>query len=291
MHKKLSLPVAIFYIVLSILLISGGGYGFLRRIEKAKKMHTNDLITTILQTGPEKEALKTEFFAEMLNLSCDRPISQQLFPIRKAELLLKNHPIIKDAELRFLDKNTLYINYEVKKPIAYLGNFENLGIDEEGNIFPIKPFLKKVRLPEIFFSEKDFAQENILRTNLKNQSFQTALELIHFFFEKSLAERFWIKQVDVSQIFSESYGKREIILSIENEKKIKKGNREYIVILPHIVRLHAKEYLKAACNYLELRNRIIEEENFEGLQNFDEERKVLPAKILDFRIPRLAFIK
>ncbi len=264
----------------------------IRYLEKKNTFRNIVPITKITQTGPEKEVLKTEFFAEILGLSVDVPTTKENFPLKKAYAILHQHPLIRSALIKFHGNDTLYIDYETKKPYAYVGNFDNLAMDREGSIFPVKPFIKQFRLPSILFPEEEMVKLTTWQSKIDSLSFHVAMDIIEFFFNECLTSRFWISQIDVSRIGLNNCGKKEIILSIENEMTgmhFPKG----AVISPHIVRLPTKDYIAACTNYLSLRENLLKKEANISL-NFGEahvENIQLPTKIIDLRIPNLGFVK
>src|SRR5579872_2269935 len=107
-------------------------------------------ISAIIQTGPEKEALKTAYLAELLGLSADWPTQLYALNVKKAENLLLASPLISSAKVQRLSPSTLYIDYEVRKPVAWLADFNNTAIDAEGHLFPVDPFFPPKRLPELY---------------------------------------------------------------------------------------------------------------------------------------------
>ena len=69
-------------------------------------------------------------------------------------------------------------------------------------------------------------------------------------------------------------------------------DKEVQIILPRILRLSTKNYAQELGNYLKLRQQLLEEERkidvkVEGAQSMVR----LKAKIIDFRIQKLAFVE
>ena len=107
-------------------------------------------IIAIVQTGPEKEALKTAYLAELLNLSVDKPTQLYALNLKKAEERLLASPLIASVELKRIPPGTLYIDYTVRKPIAWLADYNNTALDAGGYLFPAAPFFTPKQLPEIY---------------------------------------------------------------------------------------------------------------------------------------------
>ncbi len=222
---SLSKKRAFIEIFLSTLIISGGTAFYLHYWLPLEKQRENDPrfnIVSIIQTGPQKEALKTVYLAELLSISCDRPTSIYRFNCKKAEAKLLKSPVIKEAHVTVLAPGSVYIDYTVRKPIAWLGNYHNRAIDEEGHVFPIYPFFTPKNLPEIYLSKKSNPKELALAFKI--------LKLLP-------PQTFSLKRIDVANAFAPSCGSREIVLITEST----------------YLRLSTKNYQQELGNYLSLR--------------------------------------
>lgn len=147
--SKLPLTHALGWIVASTLLINGAAYTFLKHYLRYKYSHAFDpkyTIRTVVQTGPQREALKTEYLAELMGLSVDHPQSGLLFDLAQAKKNLLCSPLISKAEVKLLQSNTLYVDYTVRQPVAWLLDYENVAVDKEGIPIPFFPFFS----PKIF---------------------------------------------------------------------------------------------------------------------------------------------
>ncbi len=211
----------IFLIVGSLFLMTAIGFtGFrLYRFCIAEKMiHSKYVINSIIQTGPEKEALPSIYLEELLGLSYDAPQNYYTFDEVEAGLKLLKSPVIKNAKVKKVKPDTIYIDYEVYKPIALVGDVFNLGIDEEGNLFPIEPFFSQKRLPECYFGSKEIEKEKL----------DIALAILSFLDKRRAFSECLLKSIDVSHAVHESFGKREVVLIVEE-----KGQTWYLRLTPH----------------------------------------------------------
>ena len=68
--------------------------------------------------------------------------------------------------------------------------------------------------------------------------------------------KFCVDKIDVSRAFADSYGKREIILSLHDKVTIKKSNKEVTLIFPKVLRLNCKEYAKQIGNFIGLNQKM-----------------------------------
>jgi hypothetical protein len=283
--SKMPLSRALLWILVSTLFISGSAFmGWLYFLHlKERRIHDEQYhIVAIIQSTPLADALKTVYLAEILDLSLDRPINLYQFNTSEAVQILLRHPLIKSATIKKILPGTLYIDYQMRVPVAYVGDLSNTAIDEEGYLLPFRPFFTPKRLPTLYLGlEKKECQWGNCLKNLP--SLTLAFGLLEQFKELK-EEKYNLKQVDVMQALADSYGQRQVILMVE--ECVQEDNSS------------AKRQI-----YLRLSSDHTEQDltNFRTLMNVEFEKKdVLFAKanaqdhhpiIIDFRIPHLAFIK
>lgn len=261
----------------------------------SKKKNLGYLIKAIVQTGPEKSPLPTNYLAELLDLSSDQPTNLFAFDIKKGEQKLLNCPLIKFAKIRRLPPNALYIDYQVRKPYAFLADYENMAIDRDGYIFPMYPFFSPKSLPEIYLGLPAFSEpeDSFGRSGghfsekIDNKFFRLSSEIIDFFSELALKEKIKLKKVDVSLAFAPSLGKREIVLSTEEEIEIP---QKITCIFPKILRLPTKDYLTQIQNFLSLRKTMVDDYTLQ-LKNAEIAEGQFQPRIIDLRISQLAFVE
>lgn len=266
------------------LALSLTGYGLWKKERREKLQSPAYRVTSIIQTGPEKEALKTSYLAELLGLSFDKPTQLYAIHPKKAAETLLGSPLIAHAKVKRLPPATLYIDYEVRKPIARLGDFQNMAIDQEGYLFPITPFFSPKRLPEIYLG----CPEEI-GSCIESPQFKLALEILQFLEKAPWKEGLIIQRIDVSNAFRGSLGQREIVLFTEEELSARKENREIVCIFPKILRLAPKDYVQQLNNFFSLRRAMMEDYK-KQLSTLQEGGRFAP-RIIDLRIPQLAFVE
>ncbi len=293
MKKKLKLSHAIFWIISSTMIFSGMNYYGYTHFKKWKKNRINNEkfnISMVVQTGPEKEQLKTETLIEILDLSVDKPHNLFSFDCEKAEEKLLNCPIIKTATVKKIKPSTLYIDYEIRKPLALIYDFENLAVDNEGFIFPVQPFLSCENLPEIFLNLEEM-DESFFNKPIENQGLYLAIDIINIFKTSGFSDLVNLKNIDISRAFLYSYGKKEIILTIEEELLVDKNQKQVLCIFPRILRLGIKNYMDQLSNYLSLRDKMQKDylTQIESIKDV-ENNIVFDTKVIDLRISKLAFI-
>jgi hypothetical protein len=252
--KRLSLVQSLFWIIGSTLLITGGTYKGIKVYRSFHQLPAQSYLCRIVQTGPQREALKTTYLAELMQISADRPITADLFDVALAQKRLLSSPVIKEAHIKLIKPDTVHVDYTVRQPLAWFYDFENIAFDEEGYPFPVFPFFTPKTLPEVYLGVRNFYWNR----PLKDRNAQLALTLLQLLSRLNLN----VRRLDVSKAFHPSLGRREVVL-ILNEQGFTKA-----------LRLTPKNFAQEMGNYLELRTR-------------------LPpaAQIIDLRIPHLAFIE
>ncbi len=266
------------------LTVSLGGYWLWENHRKGRIQNKKYQITTIIQTGPEKEALKTAYLTELLGLSSDHPAQLYSFDLKKAEAKLLASPLIAKAKIRRLPPSTLYIDYEVHKPIAWLADYKNTAVDREGNLFPVTPFFSPKYLPEIYLGLPTFTCWQV-----RSPYFDLALEILQFLETVPWKEGLRIKRIDVSNAFASSLGQREIVLFTEEELSLRAETSEIVCIFPKILRLAPKDYAQQLGNFFALKRTMMGDYQRQ-LIGIKEGGRFAP-RIIDLRIPQLAFVE
>ncbi|MBI5272446.1 MAG: hypothetical protein HY861_00500 [Chlamydiia bacterium] len=289
-----------FYLIgstLATLLLSMGGYVLYVRHHESKLQDKTYRITTILQTGPEKGALKTEYLAELLDLSVDHPISLYAFNCKAAERCLQSSPLIVKAKVERKFPSTVFIDYEVRKPIAQLADYKNVAIDAEGYLFPIHPFFSPQELPQIYLGLPPFGvpEDSFQRKGgawlipISNRFFDLAFQVLQFLDCAPWRQGFRIKRIDVANAFAPSLGQREIVLMTEEELLFKDKRTEVIGTFPKLLRLAPKDFSGQLNRFFALR-RNMEEDYRKQAACLSAPARFAP-RIIDLRIPQLAFVE
>jgi hypothetical protein len=298
---RLPLTHALGWIVGSMLFVNGIAFSCLKMALRHRHniAREDKLIRSIVQTGPQKEALKTEYLAESLGICADHPQNVSSFDLQKGRERLLSSPLIAKASVSVIKPNILYIDYTVRQPIAFLADFENVAIDKEGYPFPFAPFFSPKNLPEIYLgissfgtpsedSEKPVAQWGC---SLKGKYLDLALEILSYVTDSKVFDDFNVTWIDVSQAFSNSCGTREIILTTQDAIFQKEGREEIKSVFPRTLRLSTKHYAQELGNYLKLRFQLLEEDRKRLTLPGKNLSQKMPERIIDFRIPNLAFVE
>lgn len=295
----LPLKVALAWIVGSMLVVNGICYSCLKlylsmREDPARRALT--LVRSIVQTGPQKEALKTEYLAEILGVCVDYPQTLASYNLELLRQKLLNSPLISQARISAIKPNMLYIDYTVRQPLAFLADFDNVAIDKQGYAFPFAPFFSPKILPEIYLGLSPFgspaedSDKPLMQWGscLKGKHLDLALDILSYVTDPKVSDFFHVTWIDVSNAFSNSCGTREIVLITEDSLYLKKGGNDIHRVLPRMLRLSTKDYPQQLGNYLKLRDTLLEEDRKNASLSAGE---ALSRRIIDFRIPHLAFIE
>lgn len=279
------------------LCLSLGGYWIWSHQRQKHLSEEKYRVVAIIQTGPEKEALKTSYLAELLGLSVDLPVSIYAIDLKKAEQKLLASPLIKASKIKRIPPATLYIDYEVRKPIAWLADYLNTAIDHDGFLFPGAPFFSPKNLPEIYLGLPPFGSPEDREGRkggqwlapLKNRYLILAFEILQFLEGSPWREGLHVKRIDVSNAFAPSLGQREIVLFTEEEISMRQNGKEIVCVFPKILRLAPKEYSQQLGNFFALRKSMTEDYRRQ-IASIQEGGKFSP-RIIDLRIPQLAFVE
>lgn len=292
---------ALGWIVGSMLFVNGIAYSCLKAFLARRGQVRNEerLIRSIVQTGPQKEALKTEYLAEILGICADYPQSSASFNLQKAKTALLASPLISNGIVSIIKPNILYIDYTVRQPIAFLADFENTAIDKEGYPFPFAPFFSPKNLPEVYLGLSPFGipsedPEKPLvqwRSPLKGKYWDLALHILAYVTDPKVMDEFNVSLIDVSSAFSNSCGTREIVLTTQDTLFLKEDGKEAEVIFPRTLRLSPKNYAQELGNYLKLRPQLLEDDRKRLALPGKNLAQKMPERIIDFRLPNLAFVE
>ena len=222
-------------------------------------LHHRYKIDTVIQTGLVKEGLPTLYLEELLGLSCDEPINYFTFDESEAERRLEISPLIEKALVRKVKPNAIYIDYEVRRPVALLVDFANVAIDTRGYTFPLMPYLSPSKFPEIYLGIKELPEQ------IKTENFQLALDVLQSIEWLNIPMQH-CKRVDVSSAYHLSCGKKEIVVVLDAL------GRE------HFLRLETANYQSGLEKYLVMKMQTGDTNELSG------------DKVIDLRIPKLGFI-
>jgi len=279
--------------VLATCVLSFAGYSVFAGWKNRRFVSDRYKITAIIQTGPDKEALRSVYLSELLDLSVDAPKNLYSLDLKKAELALLSSPLIAKAKVKRMPPNTIYVDYEVRKPIAWLSDYRNTAIDQEGYLFPVAPFLTPKEMPEIYLGLPSFGKAEdpfgraggSWRAPVQNKHLKLAFDLLQTFEGSPWKEGLRIKRIDVSNAFCPTLGRREIVLFTEEEILLK----ELSFVFPKILRLAPRDSAQQLQNFFALRRTMIEDYR-KQLSTIGHSMQFAP-RIIDLRVPQLAFVE
>jgi POTRA domain, FtsQ-type len=286
----ISLPKALLYIFLSVLLISGSNVIallFYQQVREKKRLDPAYTIVAVVQTSLENEGLKTVYFTELLELSVDNPKNLYSFNVKEAEQKILGSPLIKEVKIRKIQPGTIHIDYVLRKPIAFLADYSNSAIDSEGVIFPFKPFFTPKKLPEIYLGnvrEKiEIEKIPLWGCQLSDERIKTAFNLLQVATEECCDRFSSLSRIDLSQMDAPSIGRCQIAMIFEERSISREKEEKKWVTRPYILRLTPTGYHQELANFLQLRKYLRTDKKF-----ISEEHS--KAVMIDLRLSDLAFI-
>jgi len=243
----------ILIVTLSCCCVSGGATAAYLFHLYTKHLHaTNEasVIQAVLQSAAQYAPLQTTYLAEVLELSQDRPVNLSQFDLEAGHERLMATQVIREALIKKIKPNILYLDYKLRKPIALLGDYTNTVLDQEGRFFPYLPFYPPRNLPQVYLGGK--APPNPWGEKMEAQQIALVIDLLKRFDVGAL------QRIDLSQSEAPSSGTRQLVLVLDGGM---------------ILRLTPKDYAQELTNYFILAEQMREK-----------------ALVIDFRNPEVAYI-
>lgn len=272
---KIPVKRAIIFLLLSLVLTTFIFFAtrfFLCYLTERNENDPRYSIKVLAQSCTTDEPLRFAHLAEMLELSIDKPIN--LYAVRKQDLekRLLSYPIVQSASVRFIEPCIVYVDYSLRKPVAMLADFENVGIDAEGHLFHIVPFITPKKLPEIYFG-------NLWGSNERKMLLERAFDLLECIQKKEYSTAaMHVSYIDMQkaqattadrEIILELIGKRKYLLRLQSEGYEDGLNRFFTLIQHRMEALLAKEVIKPP-----------------SVIPWDDTEQI----VVDLRLPKLAYI-
>jgi hypothetical protein len=260
---QLPLSRALILILLSTLLVTGSSLMAWLYFLHLREVRFNDdryTIESIIQAGNQKR-LPMRYLTELLQLSADRRVNLYQYSIKEAEKRLLASPLIHKVAIKKVLPGSLLIEYETRSPMFMIGNLTNTAIDQEGVLFPLRPFFSDLELVSLILPDQELHWGSNLESN---QAFLLAKEIADLM-NKISTKPYELKAIDLSRAWSKSYGKREIIITVEKAGTHKK----------HYCRINREHLRQSLINF----------------QTMLQSEKVKDWLVIDFRLPQLAYLK
>lgn len=277
-------------IILSVLIVSSLSFGLFSIFNHIQKKRLSDpkfRLVAIAQRSMDGEWLKTAYIAELLNLSLNRPVSLLGFNTKQAERHLLSNPLIKEVHLSKVKPGTLSVDYLLRKPIAFLGDYTNTVLDADGRLFPFHPFFTPKRLPEInlgaiaFDHFADFTKDprRLWGQKLGGLRFEMAMELYHHLHRVLDSEKTFIKRIDISKAYALSYGERQIVITLEEQI----FQQKQFIVQQRLLRLSQTKWKQELARYIILRDYLAAKAEEDPLES--------KPMVIDLRVPRIALMR
>lgn len=273
-YDILPLRTAFLWIAASAVIVSGSAAVGLWLYKWQKQQAATDdkyKIIAILQHTNDPEPLQNIYLAELLNLSIDKPAYLTAYSTTQAEFQLLRCPHIKSVSIKKIPPGTLYIDYVMRRPAAFLAGYTNVSIDREGIAIPFKPFYTPKNLPELVLG--DIEGDVLWGSPVRSGRLEQALAVLEYFEPQCSRTNTIIKRIDVSRLDAPSAGQREILVVVEEAVDGAGPSTRFL-------RLGIGHYERDLQNYWSLRDYVI--------AHPDE----FPAGqiAIDLRVPQLAFL-
>lgn len=302
-QEKFTIQKSLLWIVFSTLVVSGSIYTLFfcyQKFNRSKITDSHYQITSVLQMNHQTESLEGEYLAELMELSKDFPKNLHAFDTSAAEKKLLTSPLIREAKVKKVYPQTVFVEYEMREPIAILLDYENTALDLQKHIFPINPFFSPKKLPEIYLGLPEFGCNRIVDQRkggsfdepVENPYMDLALKIYRIFQRPEFKQNLCLRRIDVSNAFADSYGRREIVVKIEESLMFDEHFRKIVCTFPRTLRINSKEYNQQLYNFLSLSSQI--KKDYASQIEVNDQTPdfiVFEERIVDLRIPKLAFVQ
>lgn len=293
------LSKALLWIILSTCLVSGTaffGMLYFQHINDNRRHDPKYHIVAIVQTSPDQEGLKTAFLAELLDLSIDNPKNLYNFNSKEAQTKLLHFPVIKEATVNKIKPGILWVDYSLRKPVAYLADFSNTLIDADAVPFPAQPFFTPKRLPEVYLglSEEIYSDDqNVDRifqwgSSLQNKKTNLAFTIMQKVYQSCCSDFTSLSHIDVSKAFASSYGQRQIVVVLEDRLEKEVDGQPVFISHPKILRLSTENFSSQLINFKLLQAYLRQQDLSSTIENTSGNQP--KSTVIDLRLSDLAFI-
>jgi hypothetical protein len=275
--------------------VSGGGallfWGY-QQVMISKEKDPNYNLHYIEQEALEGQPFRTIHLGQLLGINNQEAINLYRFDTEAAAKLLLSSWLFRSVAVWKRFPDTLHMEYLPRIPYAYLADYENTAFDEEGYLFPMKPFYTPKRLPKIYLgqgpqllSELGSFQEGRYRSypwggRLTGKKLELAKELISYFNNKHIFPNTYVKWIDLSFAHEGSWSSREIILELEIYRGRYQGETQdptTPIAVTRTLRLSHQNYLRQLASYRTLAIHL--------------DQRDASKTLIDLRIDGLAFFR
>ena len=135
-------------------------------------------------------------------------------------------------------------------------------IDNDGYLFPLKPYFAPKNLPEVYLGLEELAW-GCVKENAKTK---LALEIFNHLNASYLNETTHLKRLDVSKSDAPSYGQREVVLVLEDQVDREKEGKLEISRYTYMLRLSPKSYRQQLVDFKQLHSYMREKGEGEAKQ-------------------------
>ena len=163
--------------------------------------------------------LPHSLLTQLLNITPQT--SLMTIDLKRCKERLQDALVFEDIRLSKAPPSTLYISYRLRRPVAQLAAIDNIGVDQNGTLFPLYPFYTPLALPSLFLplSPQPTVSELQQETDCRKEM-AIGLNLLSLLTPLCKKNGLSLTALDLSRSTHSSFFRREIIatLSPKNEK-------------------------------------------------------------------------
>jgi len=209
-------------------------------------------IVACIGKGRTLDTVQPIFLEELMGLSQDEPTALYAFNTKQAAKKILACPAFRKAKVSRLKPGVVVVDYELRRPIAEIADFENRAIDKSRTIFPLAPFIAPKRLPKLYLGSLD---SNRVESGVKTMTL----------FNERLPSQYHLEFLDMSMSCAAG-ALPEIVARIEGQRRF-------------LVRLSPKRIEEDLSNFVAL------------LPTLESLVQSTDLEIIDLRIAQLALVK
>jgi hypothetical protein len=276
-EHKLSFRQAFKFIMVSCLIVCItllGSFAF-HQMRKSKRAYDERYkIVAIEQKCSSFSTLSTQTLAELLELSVDKPTNLYAFDTKAADAILTSQPFIKRAKIKAIKPGIIFVDYELRSPVALISDYQNIAIDYEKKLFPLRPIFLPKNLPEIYIGSSSDAHNLV-----QSKELTFAFEILQFFQNTIYPPSFTLKKIDVSKAFGKS-ANREIVIELDEQIK----TDATFVTNHYFLRVMKRNYKESIGRFFTIKPAFT-------AGKLKAQANTNTVRIVDLRVPQLAFVK
>ncbi len=247
--EKLPLKTVCTCIIVSVVVVWGTLFAlwqFYREVKGRRATAQRYAISVLIQKSHTTDTVPTDTFSELLGLSADQPTNMYSFDVEEATSKLMACGSFKTVSIDLLEPAAIVVDYELRRPVAYLADFENAAIDATGYVFALSPFMTPKNIPQFVLQKGSQMEWNQRLSGSHIDLAMNAHKYLDFIKPADVA----LIKVDVSRAFLKTASREIVVVVAMNNTSVylrlhpatyKERLREFFLLVPSMQQLALKD--------------------------------------------------